>query len=87
MSRHEILEGLREILAVHLSVRAPVGERSDLATDLQLDSLALLTLVVEIENAFRICFDGDDERGIASVGDLVDRIERHTAAPEACSRA
>jgi acyl carrier protein len=80
MSRGEILEGVRKILEVHLSVREPVSEASDLTADLQLDSLGLLTLVVEIENEFRICFDGDDESGIVRIGDLVDRIERHTAA-------
>ena len=84
MSRNEILEGVRKVLEIHLCVRGPVGERSDLAADLQLDSLALLTLVVEIENAFRICFDGDDETGIACVGDLVDRIERHTSVEGVC---
>lgn len=84
MSRDEILEGVRKILEVHLCVRAPVSEASDLTADLQLDSLALLTLVVEIENEFRICFDGDDENGIVRIGDLVDRIERHTAAGEEC---
>ena len=47
-----------------------------LVEDLELDSLKLLTLAVEIENHFRICLDEEDEAAIETVADLVHTIER-----------
>ena len=46
----------------------------DLAT--QLDSVARLTLVVAIEDHFKICFDPEDEEDIHTVEELVQLIER-----------
>ena len=50
-----------------------------LVEDLELDSLRLLTLAVEVENHFRICLDEDEEAGIETVGDLVRVIEQKSA--------
>jgi len=43
---------------------------------LQLDSLKQLTLVVELENHFRVRFDSGDEEGLETVGDIVRLIGR-----------
>jgi acyl carrier protein len=43
---------------------------------LKLDSLRLLTLVVEIENHFRVALEDGSEAGIETVGDLIDAIRR-----------
>jgi len=71
-----ILEGVRNVLRSHLAIAQPVDAETDLTGELQLDSLALLTLIVELENHFRICFEPDDEQGIQTVGDLVAVIAR-----------
>jgi acyl carrier protein len=82
MTEHQILEGVRQVIREHLQVHASleqveqVERETDLFRDLQLDSLKQLTLVVELENHFRVRFDAGDEEGLATVGDLVRLIER-----------
>ena len=75
-SSQPILDGVRGVLRTHLAIASPVDPETDLAEELQLDSLAQLTLIVEIENHFRICFEPHDEQGIRTVGDLVQVIGR-----------
>jgi acyl carrier protein len=82
MTEHQILEGVRQVIREHLQAHASleqveqVERETDLFRDLQLDSLKQLTLVVELENHFRVRFDAGDEEGLATVGDLVRLIER-----------
>jgi acyl carrier protein len=47
-----------------------------LVEDLGLDSLKRLILVVEVENHFRVCLDGEAEAEIVTVGDLIRVIGR-----------
>lgn len=77
--RQFILDAVREVFAKHLSLFR-VDETTGLFTELALDSLQQLTLVVEIENHFKICFDDSDEDSLETVGDVVDRIVRHLEA-------
>lgn len=79
MSREQILAGVRKLLATHLAVDRPVYESTDLGEELRLDSLAQLTLVVEIENHFRICFEPGAEERIDTVGDVVTVVARALA--------
>lgn len=75
MTQQEILHGVRRVLEEHLQIASAVELETDLFRDLQLDSLKQLTLVVELENRFRIRFDDGDEEGIRTVGDVVGLIE------------
>lgn len=75
-SRERIAEVITEMLRENLGVRAPIELGSDLLADFQLDSIRLLTLIVEIENAFQICFDPGDEADLRTVADLVALVER-----------
>lgn len=86
MSRESILAGIGKVLAAHLAIERPVDETTDLGEELQLDSLEQLTLVVEIENHFRICFDPDAEDHIRTVGDVVSVVSRGVAAAEEAAR-
>ena len=52
----------------------PLERQQRLVEDLGLDSVRLLTLAVEVEDAFEICLDPEDEAAIVTVGDLVDVI-------------
>ncbi len=79
MSRQDVLEGVRRVLRDQLSVNRTVELDTDLGRDLQLDSLAQLTLVVELENHFRICFEPGDDAGVASIGDLVQLVHQLVA--------
>ena len=76
MTHDEILAGVREVIRRHLQVSAPVTAETHLSSDLQLDSLKQLTLVVELENHFRVRFDSGDEEGLETVGDVVRLISR-----------
>ena len=53
-----------------------IGRETHLAGELRLDSVQRLTLVVELENRFSICFRPEDEAGIETVGDIAARIRQ-----------
>ncbi len=76
MTEHQILEGVREVIRDHLQMQSPVGNETHLFHDLQLDSLKQLTLVVELENHFRVRLDAGDEEGLETIGDVVRLIDR-----------
>jgi len=79
MPRAEILEGVRRVFADELKIEG-LTEETHLVRDLKLDSIQQLTLVVELENRFRVAFGQGDETGIETVGDVVDLIERRLSA-------
>ena len=74
MTKSQILEDVRSVLREHLQVSFPVDLETDLFHDLELDSLKQLTLVVELENQFRICFHEGDEEDLRTIGDVVGLI-------------
>jgi len=80
MTEIEILEGVKQVLREHLAVRDEVHAETHLAKDLALDSLKQLTLVVEIENYFKICFDPGDEEGVRTLGDVVLLVAQRLSA-------
>lgn len=75
MRRQQILEELVRIAAEKLGRTEEISEDTRLAEDLRLDSLALLTLAIEIENHFRLLLDEEGVAGIETVGEIVDAIE------------
>lgn len=86
MKREEIFERLRELLRNEIGYHGPVEPESELAIDLGLDSLKLLTLVVELENSFCVAIEpAEDEEPPTTVGQVVDLIERGLAAREAAA--
>ena len=76
-----ILEGIAKVAREHLRFDGEIGPGLRLVDTLELDSLRLLTLVVEIENHFRICLDEGSEAGVETVADLVvlirSKLEEH----------
>ncbi len=75
MARAEILEEVRKVFAHELKIEG-LTEDTHLLRDLKLDSIQQLTLVVELENRFRVAFEKGEETGIERVGDVVDLLER-----------
>ncbi len=75
----QILNAIAEIARNHLDWRGVVSRELPLLETFDLDSLRQLTLVVEIEDRFRIRLDDRDEESITTVGDLVDTIRRKLA--------
>jgi acyl carrier protein len=80
MERGRVLEEVRRVLEEHLLI-ADVQEETDLFRDLELDSVQQLTFIVELENAFEICFDEGDEARIRTIGDVVEIVSHRLSAP------
>ncbi len=76
----KILEEIQILALEKLDLTTPLKPELRLAEDLQLDSIRMLTLAVEVEDRFEICLDQEDEWGIETVGDLIDTVERKLAS-------
>jgi acyl carrier protein len=76
MTPEEILVGIEAVAREHLDRLEQLAPGMDLVEDLELDSLLLLTLAVEVENKFHICLDQEDEASIRTVGDLMGVVHR-----------
>lgn len=83
MRRAIILEKLTDILRQMGSVPeeklAGLTEQSNLHTDLGLSSVGILYIVIAIEEAFDIRFDGVSVGDFTTVSQVVDFIEAKTA--------
>lgn len=78
MTDQAILEGITEVVRLHLGWEGPLVPEMRLVEDLRLDSVRLLTLAAEVENRFRIFLDEADELAIETVADLVSIVRRKT---------
>lgn len=77
-----MLQQVRDILAEYACI--PENEiqlDSSLQKDLGLNSLDVINIVVEFEDAFDIEIDEPDIRAFATVGDLVDYLDHHVGVP------
>lgn len=75
MERDEVLQVLRDKTADRFEV-APeqVGEDSSFANDLQADSLSLVELTLDLEEAFGVDLCERDLTGVTTVGGFIDVI-------------
>jgi len=73
----EILDGIRDVARTHLETDGQIQMDTPLVEALALDSLRMFTLIAELENRFRVCFDEADEVGLTTVTDLVALLRRH----------
>jgi len=71
------------VVAEELGVTRPVLPEDDLLTDLQLDSVGILTLVVGLEDRFRVALAEEDSAAVRTVGELTALIVRRAAEPAA----
>jgi acyl carrier protein len=76
-----ILSVLREVIRDELDVRAEISRDTDLIDDLHLDSLALLTLTVALENRFEVCLEAGADGPPSRVSDVVAQLAQATRAP------
>ncbi len=70
----EILSDLKAIARKSLDWEGTLTPEMSLVDALELDSLRLLTLVVEVEDHFEICLEESDEIGLETIGDLMAAI-------------
>jgi acyl carrier protein len=76
MTPEEIRRGIAAVALEHLAYEGPLSVGLRLIEDLQLDSIRLLTLAVEVENHFQVSLDPEDDAAIETVGDLVAAVGR-----------
>ncbi len=76
----EILRTISEVARNKLDLERELSVDMHLVEDLELDSIRLLTLAMEIEDHFKICLDEEDEETIVTVADLVGVVRRKLAA-------
>jgi acyl carrier protein len=80
----EVLREIGRVLREELALsREPLPE-DDLVRDLQLDSVGLLTLVVGLEDRFRVALKEEDAGAVRTVGDLVALVLRRREETHAC---
>ncbi|MFL5313439.1 MAG: phosphopantetheine-binding protein [Myxococcales bacterium] len=66
----EVIAVIGRVLRDELGVAREVRAEDDLLADLQLDSVGVLTLVVGLEDHFRIALGEQDASEVRTVGDL-----------------
>ena len=71
----EALAEIRRVLREELGLSREVRAEDDLVSDLQLDSVALLTLVVGLEDRFRVALEEQDAAAVRTVRDLAALVE------------
>lgn len=76
MTDEEIREGIARVARTHLGWDGPLPDDTPLVEALRLDSLRLLTLVVELEDHFRVVIEDEDADGLETVADLVAVVRR-----------
>ncbi len=74
-----LLTGIEDVARRHLAWTGALTRDMPLVETFELDSVKQLTLLIELENRFRIRLDDQDEASLATVGDLVDVIGRKVA--------
>ena len=83
MTRVEIFEKLKEIMAVAMGSKSEAleqcNESSALVTDLGLNSVGILYVVIAIEEFFSIQFDDVGFNDFQTVGQVLDYIEKKLA--------
>ena len=76
MTDAEVLDGIRAVAREHLDHEGPVALDTRLVEAMELDSIRMLTLVVELENHFDVLLEEGDEEGVETVADLVALLQR-----------
>jgi len=76
----EILGVLADIFHEQLDFTGDLHPDLRLVEDVGLDSIRMITLVVEVENHFRICLEEGDEQGVITVSDLAQLVGERLAA-------
>lgn len=74
MTREQIRAELENILQVELKGRT-LEESMDLRKELQADSIALLDMIMSIEEKFNISLEDQNFEDMQTVKDVIDKIE------------
>ena len=83
MNDQGLVDGIVQVARdhLHLDPAAPVTLETEIVEAWGLDSVRQLTLIVQLENFFEVCFEEGDEADLVTVADLVALIRRRKALP------
>jgi acyl carrier protein len=80
----EVLGEIGRVLREELGMQREVRPGDDLVRDLQLDSVGLLTLVVDLEDRFRVALKEEDAAVVRTVAELAALVLRRREEAAAC---
>lgn len=80
----EVLREIARVLREELALSREPRPEDDLVGDLQLDSVGLLTLVVGLEDRFRVALKEEDAGAVRTVGDLAALVLQRREETRAC---
>ena len=80
----EVLGEIGRVLREELGMQREVRPGDDLVRDLQLDSVGLLTLVVDLEDHFRVALKEEDAAIVRTVAELAALVLRRREEVAAC---
>lgn len=80
MTREEIFDKLKDIINFAMPNKAEIIEKceenSNLATDIGLNSVGLLYIVIAVEEFFNVSFENVSFEDFATVKDVIDYIQK-----------
>ena len=86
MNRTEIAEKLKEIIIFSLPTKKEIiencTEESNLRTDIGLNSVGMLYIVIAIEEIFKVSFGDSSFDSFRTVKDVIDYIKKATSEDE-----
>lgn len=74
MKQEEVIEKLRIIVNPYLKQKNDIGLDSDLITDLALDSIDLVDVMIDIETTFSISIKDKELNGFRTVRNIVELV-------------
>ena len=80
----EVLREIARVLREELGLTGDPRPGDDLVLDLQLDSVGLLTLVVGLEDRFRVALKEEDAATVHTVGELAALVLRRREEAGPC---
>lgn len=80
----EVVVEIRRLLRDELGLSREARPGDDLVTDLELDSVGLLTLVVGLEDHFRVALREEDASAVRTIGDLATLVIRRLEEARPC---
>jgi acyl carrier protein len=76
----EVLAGLAELITDETGISADeVASEKSFTDDLDIDSISMMTIVVNAEEKFGVRIPDDDVKGLRTVGDAVGYIQKASA--------
>jgi acyl carrier protein len=78
LTRQQIFDAVCDACVEVLEAdRSAIGDETELATDLEADSLALVEIVMLLEERFDVRIPEDELGEVTRVGEAVDLVARH----------